>query len=584
MLSEHSSRWAKALTNFFSTKCASMGNNLFLYSVDEEESSETFVSFNVEVQGTGHSTTLNIPVPNQHNLVSIHKGDYVILPRITGHYSETEFPTKVILPFITYTQELHNLWKKFASRLSRHNQFEPQIISRGIEAFFTNGPYVRAIESYHRPAMKDSLKKMVLMENLGDDIEALIPKCFDGYIDPNSTPTTDKVGTVYLLASGAQIKDQTLIKGEDTLSDLYRRNTIFPTCSPNQLYKGRSPIKTHLVPYEPEHPLIVNEHYQEELSGKNLRTALICHPLNNLDAIVISDSAANKLRSWHTRPYSVVSNTKPQIHVKQGDTYNPKLDICTVMEEGEEVGKRPNFYRPNEHVIVDEVRVTEVVNMNTKVYKTRFLLRSLESCMDGDKIITRHGAKGVVRIVPDEDMPHYKEEPLEVLVNPVSVLARKNFGMLAEMSYGRMLLDQGETSLVIPQYEKPDWDNLVNLGYGKVNLDYMLGKSAVGAPNFMTYKEPTMIGPVFWLRTDSIARNRMKASSPELSVEDGTKRPDSTSFGTRFDLTTNTILWGVGLADLYTDMEFNSRDYVAKQHYADNVAMLTTSFAETPVF
>ena len=51
----------------------------------------------------------------------------------------------------------------------------------------------------------------------------------------------------------------------------------------------------------------------------------------------------------------------------------------------------------------------------------------------GDKLANRHGHKGVVGLVlPDAEMPMWRGEPLEALIDPVSVLNRSNWGQLQE--------------------------------------------------------------------------------------------------------------------------------------------------------
>jgi hypothetical protein len=51
----------------------------------------------------------------------------------------------------------------------------------------------------------------------------------------------------------------------------------------------------------------------------------------------------------------------------------------------------------------------------------------------GDKLANRHGHKGVVgAILPDDQMPRWRGEPLDALLDPVSVLNRSNWGQVYE--------------------------------------------------------------------------------------------------------------------------------------------------------
>ncbi|MBN1263607.1 MAG: DNA-directed RNA polymerase subunit beta [Candidatus Pacebacteria bacterium] len=56
----------------------------------------------------------------------------------------------------------------------------------------------------------------------------------------------------------------------------------------------------------------------------------------------------------------------------------------------------------------------------------------------GDKLAGRHGNKGVIsRIVPAADMPYLKNgQPVDIIISPLSVLARMNLGQLLETHLG----------------------------------------------------------------------------------------------------------------------------------------------------
>jgi DNA-directed RNA polymerase subunit beta len=57
---------------------------------------------------------------------------------------------------------------------------------------------------------------------------------------------------------------------------------------------------------------------------------------------------------------------------------------------------------------------------------------------EGDKMAGRHGNKGVVsKIVPVEDMPYLEDgTPVDIIISPLSVLARMNLGQLLEVHLG----------------------------------------------------------------------------------------------------------------------------------------------------
>jgi len=96
----------------------------------------------------------------------------------------------------------------------------------------------------------------------------------------------------------------------------------------------------------------------------------------------------------------------------------------------------------------------------------------------GDKVAGRHGNKGVIsKIVPVSDMPHLEDgTPVDIIISPLSVLARMNLGQLLESHLGWAAQKLGY-NVAIPAFEKVDedkiWSELGEAGLpttGKVRL------------------------------------------------------------------------------------------------------------------
>ncbi len=79
----------------------------------------------------------------------------------------------------------------------------------------------------------------------------------------------------------------------------------------------------------------------------------------------------------------------------------------------------------------------------------------------GDKVAGRHGNKGVIsKIVPVADMPHLEDgTAVDIIISPLSVLARMNLGQLLESHLGWAAKKLGYT-VAIPAFEKVDEDKL----------------------------------------------------------------------------------------------------------------------------
>src|SRR5581483_919562 len=75
----------------------------------------------------------------------------------------------------------------------------------------------------------------------------------------------------------------------------------------------------------------------------------------------------------------------------------------------------------------------------------------------GDKVAGRHGNKGVIsKIVPVADMPHLEDgTPIDIIISPLSVLARMNLGQLLEAHLG-WAADKLGYNVAIPAFEKVD--------------------------------------------------------------------------------------------------------------------------------
>ncbi|MBI2621851.1 MAG: DNA-directed RNA polymerase subunit beta [Candidatus Levybacteria bacterium] len=81
----------------------------------------------------------------------------------------------------------------------------------------------------------------------------------------------------------------------------------------------------------------------------------------------------------------------------------------------------------------------------------------------GDKLAGRHGNKGVIsKIVTEVDMPYLSDgTPVDIIISPISVLARMNLGQLLEAHLGWAALRQGK-KIGVPVFEKVDEGNIVS--------------------------------------------------------------------------------------------------------------------------
>ena len=81
----------------------------------------------------------------------------------------------------------------------------------------------------------------------------------------------------------------------------------------------------------------------------------------------------------------------------------------------------------------------------------------------GDKMAGRHGNKGVIsKIVPVEDMPYLPDgTPVDIMISPLSVLARMNLGQLQEARLGLGMSKLGQ-KVAVPVFERVTEDKIAD--------------------------------------------------------------------------------------------------------------------------
>lgn len=219
--------------------------------------------------------------------------------------------------------------------------------------------------------------------------------------------------------------------------------------------------------------------------GTNLRTAFMpAKGYSFEDAFVVSESAANhKLKSNHAYQHSVdfdhgIKNQKSTFVSLFPSTYGREvldtLDDDGIVKVGTRVRKGdPLVLRAKQleraHNKVargkfggysdqsetwdhqDEGTVTDVERTRNGVVVA---VKSDHPTREGDKIVIRYGSKGLIgKIVPDHEMPHDQQgRPMEALINPLTVITRRNPAQVAEAVLGKIAKKTGVPYKVAPFY------------------------------------------------------------------------------------------------------------------------------------
>jgi len=325
--------------------------------------------------------------------------------------------------------------------------------------------------------------------------------------------------------------------------------------------------------------------------GKNLLTAYIPWGLATFeDGIVISESAATDLTSKHEKtfwfnqqksewwegdyiPIQVAADNlripenekyfldekgivKPGTKVKPGDilvsAYMTKykninktklIDVCTtkhsvaklLVKNPEEIRdmsfRLPYNFKGKVTKIIDSNEMPSMKLPSDTVRRIGIVIHRNEPAKVGDKIASRHGAKGViVRIFANRKMPYLKtkkpyctddgcpiQKPhrhIQVILNPIGVTGRLNVGQLYETALAKIAESKNELIIVKP-FEKR-WDlsliqkALISNGFsedGKEQL-YIFEKNTEIQLRYRSF-----VGPQYCLRLHHLAEDKIQARS-----------------------------------------------------------------------
>lgn len=131
----------------------------------------------------------------------------------------------------------------------------------------------------------------------------------------------------------------------------------------------------------------------------------------------------------------------------------------------------------------------------------------------GDKLAGRHGNKGVIsRVIPEVDMPHLADgTPVDIIISPLSVIARMNLGQLFETHLGWAAQKLGY-KVAVPVFEKIPQDKIYQeLKKAGLPVDgkVTLYDGRTGEPR----KEKTVVGVGYILKLVHMVEDKIHARS-----------------------------------------------------------------------
>lgn len=237
-------------------------------------------------------------------------------------------------------------------------------------------------------------------------------KSHEGLVDSLDSSSGKNVGLTLTLSNGfinsrgfIEKNPKETICGSDFIPYLYHDDPSRSTMAVAHL-KQSCPITGG------EEPIIKTKAWDSIKGAKlgcNLNVAYIPEIGNFEDAVVISESAASKMKTIKTQSYEVKNSP-----LKVGDTVIRKQQIGN------------NFVKVGGTV--------KSVSENNVVIETVYDMGA------GDKLSNRHGGKCIVsKVLPDSEMPKIKnddgtESQVDVIMSPLSIIGRKNLGAIMELN------------------------------------------------------------------------------------------------------------------------------------------------------
>jgi hypothetical protein len=194
------------------------------------------------------------------------------------------------------------------------------------------------------------------------------------------------------------------------MSETMDRNLVFPENDrPVRLLLTRSALGGHEELATCEDPWVRHKDYRPgDLRGKHMLTGIMADRTNYSDCISVSFSAAQKLACYRRKSQTIVDTHPVDLQVRVGSSVSPG-DVVAVIDEGVCDGKQ-KLREVKTHKLVTKAKVVDIVRTETHVLgepaeRIRIRYECMYTLSDGDKMTTRHGNKGVVRIVADKEMP-----------------------------------------------------------------------------------------------------------------------------------------------------------------------------------
>lgn len=401
------------------------------------------------------------------------------------------------------------------------------IIDQRISNWFNTDPGILDVDPQNEmetQSAKEAIKLQIYDEMMSHNAR-IFHKEWLGFIDPCSTPTSEHINCTYRLTQGSTIKDGQIISGGKLHCSTLENNAIGLSLTPRRAYLLRTQFESSEKLLMDEEPLI--KPAKNQLSGIHLYTAIMDLGANTFeDCIAISQSAAAKMLAVVQKKETFISGAPMHLQIKEGDSVERKTVVAT--DEADMSYSFTKLYRPG---IVSKIEQKHTLYQGYMAYIIKVIVQCLYPIATGDKISTRAGGKGVVKIIPDNNMPMDQSgKRIEACISPKSIYGRRSILTYWEMMAHKNILDYpDDCSYISGSFNpSPTFEEFVEAGYGD-SIQLIL--------NGRDLPEKTFCGVIYYIRIDKHAIEVVSTKGGKtVTNQYGVTRDDARICGQRIDL------------------------------------------------
>lgn len=416
--------------------------------------------------------------------------------------------------------------------------------------WLNTSPMIRPVDDLTEMKLKSVLETVVFEQH--DEAMShngrVFRKEWIGQLDPSSTSTSDKVNLVYRRCSGTTIKDHRIVASSNSYCSTIADNTIVAGLGPRRLYLLRTTFENSEQLCNPDEPIVKPR--KNGLSGVNLLTAVMDMGQNTFeDCVAISESAAERMSCnvFKTETYRSLDEIK--VKVILNDLVEPGQVLA---EDGTTKMHAQKIYTTS---FVSEIIYGKTMFNGFVMNTVEIVLGTVYMLKDGDKLSNRHAVKAVVKVIPDNQMPHTRGgKAIDICVSPASIFGRRSMSMYYEMMASKATIFDNMTIDATKEIPDISFEELAQT-YGHAEKLYVCNYKE-GNPELIDLPGDVFVGYVYWIRINkhSLEMRSEKDDNKKVLNQYNVLVDSTSSNGQRFDIAKTLAMEAKGLSVIWHDI------------------------------